>query len=68
MKKIRIAIAGYGNLGRGAELAVGASEDMELVGIFTRRGPESVKSLSGAPVYKLSEAKNMRDKILRKKN
>ena len=63
MKKIRIAIAGYGNLGRGAELAVGASEDMELVGIFTRRGPESVKSLSGAPVYKLSEAKNMRDKI-----
>ena len=37
--KIRIAIAGYGNLGRGVECAVTRNEDMELVGVFTRRAP-----------------------------
>ena len=40
---IRIGILGYGNLGRGVELAVAANDDMELVGIFTRRNPDSVK-------------------------
>ena len=30
--KIRIGIAGYGNLGRGVECAVGQNPDMELVG------------------------------------
>jgi len=32
---IRIGIAGYGNLGRGVELAVRRNPDMALVGIFT---------------------------------
>ena len=35
MKSIRIGIAGYGNLGRGVELAVQKNSDMELAG--TRR-------------------------------
>ena len=30
---IRVAISGYGNLGRGVECAVNANEDMELVGM-----------------------------------
>lgn len=38
MDKIRIGIVGYGNLGRGAELALTQNPDMELVGIFSRRG------------------------------
>ena len=38
-KPIRIAILGYGNLGRGVELAVRANEDMKLVAFFTRRDP-----------------------------
>ena len=37
MSKIRVGILGYGNLGRGVELALGNMSDMELVGIFTRR-------------------------------
>ncbi len=37
MKKIRVGIAGYGNLGRGVELALKKCPDMELVGIFSRR-------------------------------
>ena len=45
MNPIRIGILGYGNLGRGIELAVAANDDMELVGVFTRRDPASVHPL-----------------------
>ena len=63
MKKIRVAIAGYGNLGRGVELAVGAAPDMELVALFTRRDPESVKTASGVKVYPMAAACEMKDEI-----
>ncbi len=63
MKKIRIAIAGYGNLGRGVELAVAANPDMELVALFTRRAPETVKTSSGVAVYHMDKAKEMKDSI-----
>lgn len=39
---IRIGIAGYGNLGRGVESALSHTEDMELVGVFTRPQPGTV--------------------------
>lgn len=42
MSKIRIGIAGYGNLGRGVEASVAQNEDMELVGVFTRRDPSAL--------------------------
>ena len=35
MKKIRIGIAGYGNLGKGVEMAIRQNADMELAGVFT---------------------------------
>lgn len=60
---IKIGIAGYGNLGRGVESALNSAEDMELVGIFTRRAPESVKTATGAPVYRWDDAKNMQNDI-----
>ena len=41
---MKIAIYGYGNLGRGVELAVRQNPDAELVGVFTRRAPETVKT------------------------
>ena len=64
MSKIRIAIAGYGNLGKGVELAIRQNPDTELVGVFTRRAPESVKLLTdGIPVYQLEDAKNYQDQI-----
>lgn len=44
MKKIKIGIVGYGNLGRGAELAIQKNSDMELVAIFTRRDPQSIEA------------------------
>ncbi|MBZ2199675.1 diaminopimelate dehydrogenase [Occultella gossypii] len=49
---IRIGIAGYGNLGRGVEAALAKNPDMTLVGIFSRRPPESLAALDpAAPVF-----------------
>ena len=45
---IRIGIVGYGNLGRGVETAIGLNPDLELVGVFTRRAPESVATVHEA--------------------
>ena len=42
---MKIAIYGYGNLGKGVECAVRQAPDMELLGIFTRRAPETVTPL-----------------------
>ncbi len=39
----RIGIFGYGNLGRGIESAIRQNEDMELVAVFTRRDPKTLK-------------------------
>lgn len=61
---IRIGIMGYGNLARGVEAAVTKSEDMELVAVFSRRDPASVKiKTEGVEVYPASEAVNFKDKI-----
>lgn len=49
---MKIAIYGYGNLGRGVEAAVKYQPDIELYGVFTRRDPASLKTLTGAPVFK----------------
>lgn len=61
--KIRIGIMGYGNLGRGIECAVRQNDDMELVGVFTRRAPETVKTLTGAPVFSVDKLTEMQDEI-----
>lgn len=60
---IRIGIYGYGNLGRGVEAAISQNPDMTLVGVFTRRSPETVKTLTGAPVFSADAALEMRDAI-----
>ena len=61
---IRIGILGYGNLGRGVESAIAHNEDMELVGVFTRRNPENVKvRTAGVKVLKASELEHMQDQI-----
>ncbi len=61
--KIKTAVLGYGNLGRGAECAINASPDMELVGVFTRRNPDDVKTVSGVPVYHADRAVELKDNI-----
>ena len=61
--KIRIGIYGYGNLGRGVEAAIAQNSDMEAVGVFTRRDPASVKTVTDIPVYAADAALTMQDKI-----
>lgn len=64
MEKIRIGIVGYGNIGRGVELAVERNEDMELKAVFTRRAPESVTIMTpGVLVVHTDEMLSMKDEI-----
>ncbi len=64
MKKIRIGILGYGNLGRGVELSIAQNPDLELAAIFTRRDPSVLRPLTDhAKVYNVKEALNHKDEI-----
>lgn len=64
MDKIRIGIVGYGNIGRGVELAVARNEDMELRAVFTRRDPSAVKiHTDGAAVKHMDDMLSMKDEI-----
>ena len=64
MSNIRIGIVGYGNLGRGVELAVAANPDQELVAVFSRRDPSTVKILTeGVPVCPLAEVEQWKGRI-----
>ena len=61
---IRIAIAGYGNLGRGVECAIRQNPDMELKAVFTRRDPASLSIRTpGVPVYPMEKAAEMAGEI-----
>ena len=64
MDKIRIGIVGYGNLGRGTELAIRQNPDMELACVFTRRDPASLKILTeGVPVYSMNDIANHKGNV-----
>ncbi len=61
--KIRIGIAGYGNLGKGVECAISQNEDTELYGVFTRRDSSALRTLTGADVYSIDDILNHKDNI-----
>ena len=60
---INVGIVGYGNLGKGVQYAIEKCSDMKLVGIFSRRNPEDVKTVIKADVYKMEELLSFKDKI-----
>lgn len=61
---IRIGIVGYGNLGRGVELALGQNPDMKLVSVFTRREPSTLTLVNAeVPVYKVDDVEQYKDQI-----
>lgn len=61
---IRIGIAGYGNLGRGVETAIQKNPDLQLVGIFTRRAPESISPcFAETAVFHMDSLSDFQDKI-----
>jgi diaminopimelate dehydrogenase len=60
---IKVAILGYGNLGRGVECAIKKNPDMELVAIFTRRKPSDLKVNSNAQVVSVQEIEAWQNKV-----
>lgn len=62
-KKIRVAIAGYGNLGKGVESQLEKNPDMELVCIISRRDPSTLKINSNVPIIHENDIENWKDKI-----
>ena len=66
MEKIKVAIVGYGNIGKYALEAVQASADMECVGIVRRSGADNKPAeLADIPVAKnISELKGVQVAIL----
>ena len=60
---IRIGILGYGNIGRGVETAALQNDDVELVAVFTRRDPKTIKTESGIPVVHVDHVAEWKNKI-----
>lgn len=58
---LRIGIVGYGNLGKGVEMAIKQNKDMELVAIFTRRPPSAIQS--SATVLPMDEIASYKNKV-----
>ena len=59
---MKVAIYGYGNLGKGVEIALLNSKDMEITGVFTRRDPSLVKTIT-TPVYKADDILKFKNDI-----
>ena len=61
---MKLGIIGYGNIGKGVENAITQNPDMELVAVFTRRNPETLKiQTPNTPILNISEIENWKDKI-----
>lgn len=60
---MKIGIYGYGNLAKGVEAAVENAPDIELLGVFTRRDPQTVHTVSGVPVYAADTVLQFQDQL-----
>lgn len=62
---IKVGIVGYGNLGRGVELALSQNPDFSLEAIFTRRDPSKIKANSKMiSISKIQDYKNKIDVMI----
>ncbi|GAA0372229.1 diaminopimelate dehydrogenase [Alkalibacterium iburiense] len=61
MNTFKVGIVGYGNLGRGVEVGLKNTKDLELVGIFSRRDPKQLDTTS--PAYHIDELDSFKDEI-----
>lgn len=60
---IKTAIVGYGNLGKGVSIALKKAQDMECVGIFTRRNPVEITPLIDVKVYPIEKLKDFKGSV-----
>ena len=58
---LKIGIVGYGNLGKGVELAIRQNPDLQLAGIFTRRSPETLNTETA--VFSIDKIEEFKGKI-----
>lgn len=58
---MKLGIYGYGNLGKGVELAIKKNKDIELAGIFSKR--KNIQSITGEKIYHIDELMSFKDKI-----
>ena len=64
-KKIRIGLVGYGNIGKGVELALDKFPDMEGIAVFTRRNPAMLDSkLKAVSLDNILDYKNLIDVLI----
>ncbi|MBM7555777.1 diaminopimelate dehydrogenase [Halanaerobacter jeridensis] len=64
MEKVKVGIVGYGNLGKGVQAAVKQNDDIELVGVFTRRPVDTVDvNEEGVKVVNTDDAEEYTDQI-----
>lgn len=60
----RIGIVGYGNLAKGVECAIAQNPDLELIAVFSRRDPQSVKiATPNIPVLSMDAVCSMQGEI-----
>lgn len=52
---MKVAVLGYGKVGRGAVLALRDAEDIELVGVYTSRPPSTLDAPDGVAVYDMCD-------------
>ena len=60
---MKLGIYGYGNIGKGVELACLQNKDIELFGIFTRRDPKNVRSILNTKIYSASDVTKYKNDI-----
>ena len=60
---MKIAIYGYGNVGKGVELSVLQNKDVELFGIFSKRKKEDIKTYTNANVYNITDITQFKNEI-----
>jgi len=62
MEKIKIGIAGFGNIGKAMIKVIDNNKDMEIVGVFTRRDPKSL-DIENVPAFHIDDMKDFTDKV-----
>lgn len=60
---MRVGIVGYGNLGRGVELALRGCPDAEAVAVFTRRDPAALQTLTDTRVYATEDILSLKGQL-----
>ncbi len=62
-KSMKVAIVGFGNVGRGVLAALGRNPDMSLAGIISRDPPRVRAAAPGARVFALADEKAWRERL-----